>query len=159
MKLVKHNRLTVYFCHSATLYLSALLILRTCGYSTWIHSGSSRGGMAASSFTVGRCNLPRYSVGQDNDCFGACLDGRQFSAICLAGNAKFLRDMRTGLIHVTEVGAWTKWWGHWGGRSATDSLYPQGDIDCPFSGCITDLWYERRIADILGHLQVTPFPK
>lgn len=90
--------------------------------------------------------------------YGACLDGRWFGAMRLVGDAKEICDGRAGFIRDTTVGVRTKQWCHWGKRSLTDSLWSYPGADGLPVRCFEEVRYERRIDDILHHLQMTPLP-
>lgn len=86
-----------------------------------------------------------------------CFEFHRFDDLRLAGDAKEIRDVRTGCMCDSAVGAWVKRWWLWGGASTTNYFCHYWDIDSPFVRCFKDVWYERCIGDILGHLRATPF--
>lgn len=75
---------------------------------TPIQLGRLAGGMSDSSSTVDWIDHPPYAVVQKIELPSACLDGRRFSALDLAGDAKEMCDVRAGHMHDTAVRAWIK---------------------------------------------------
>lgn len=64
--------------------------------------------MAYSSSNSDRCDHSPYSVVEYIELYGAHLDGRQFEALRLAGDAKIIRHVGTRSMHDTTAGAWIK---------------------------------------------------
>lgn len=64
--------------------------------STPISLGELSGGMANPISTIDRLNLPSYRVGQDIKRQGARSNARQFAAMRSVGDAREIRDVRTG---------------------------------------------------------------
>lgn len=89
--------------------------------------------------------------------YGARLDGRRLADMRLAGRAKEICDMRTGCMPHTAVSALIsgRWRWNCGGHGVTDLLCHYRDSDSPFTRPFKDVGYERRLGDILGHLQAT----
>lgn len=61
--------------------------------------------MADLSSTISLCDRPPYFVVYNINRYGACLDGRLFAAMRLAGDAREIFDVRTGPMRDTTVGA------------------------------------------------------
>lgn len=66
------------------------------------------GGTADSSAAVDRGDPPPYPMVEYIENYGACLDSCRFAAMWPAGEAKEIRDARTGCMQETAVRAWTK---------------------------------------------------
>lgn len=91
--------------------------------------------------------------------YNARLDGRQISALCFAVDVNKICEVRTGCMQDTALGTLIKRLWHWDARSAADSFCNYRDTYSSFARHFEEVGYERRISDILDHLQASPFSK
>lgn len=89
------------------------------------------GGMADSSTTVDRCEMPPYPLVQYIN-WVARLDGWRFVAMHLAGGDGKIHDGRNRGLGGTTVGALIKQWWHWEACSATGSRFHYYRTNSPF---------------------------
>lgn len=97
----RYSAICVLFLNYPSLFLSLMAYLNPN------HLGALTGGL------VQRCRANHqspapYALVQYIDRYGARLDGCGFDAMHLAGHVKEIRDVRTGCMDDTAVGAWIK---------------------------------------------------